>query len=670
MVILAALLGANAAAGESHPTASGVLPLLTRNSQVQALSPVEAARSYPVHIKGVVTYVDVRSGMLHVQDASAGIFVFVGESHSDIPLRAGQFVDLAGVSRAGDFSPTIAHATIHVLGMRPWPKPTTVPFNYLLAGTEDAQWIEAEGVVRAGHRARHLLFLTVAAPAGKFQAITPDFDANWKEELVNARVKLHGALSANFNEQHQSVAFRVFVPRRDCIHIDSPSPRDMFEGPVISALAIGQYHPQWESDRRVHVRGTLLATEPGQGLYFSDGKGSLEIEESPDCAAHPGDLVNVIGFPASIAGRPGLEDAACLVEGRGPLPAGLPATAEQLIPARSYAEDSGGVAPAENFDMKMLAVEGHILQIIHAPDGETLEMVADNRNFVAKLPLFTRADPEVKPDSTVRVTGLCVLTYDHYRRVQFFRLLVPDRAGIVVLEQPRWWNRRVALACVCMMVLLFLAALAWAWLLRTQVSRQTAELQTALASLTRLSHSDPLTGVANRRLFDDTLLKELARARRSGDYVSLLMVDIDCFKSINDRFGHLQGDECLIQVARALASVPRRVTDLVARFGGEEFGVILLTEDGNTLSVADAMRQRVEDLAIPSPASPHRVVTVSIGISTAAPRAGEISAKDVIAAADRGLYEAKSKGKNQVRAVSLAITGDPKRGIGEPCVLA
>jgi diguanylate cyclase (GGDEF)-like protein len=231
--------------------------------------------------------------------------------------------------------------------------------------------------------------------------------------------------------------------------------------------------------------------------------------------------------------------------------------------------------------------------------------------------------------------------------VQFFRILVPDWGGVSLVARPSWWNLRLALWSVGSSTLICLCALAWVYLLRTQVRLQTGELKRANTSLTRLSKLDALTGVANRRYFQETLDAEISRAGRSDRYVSLLMVDVDYFKGINDSWGHLKGDECLVEIARALEKAPRQSTDFIARFGGEEFTVILPTDEKSARTVAESIRRRVADLAVPNPSSPFRSVTISVGVATLKP-GGKASATDLISAADRSLYEAKRMGRNRV----------------------
>jgi diguanylate cyclase (GGDEF)-like protein len=165
--------------------------------------------------------------------------------------------------------------------------------------------------------------------------------------------------------------------------------------------------------------------------------------------------------------------------------------------------------------------------------------------------------------------------------------------------------------------------------------------------------SDGLTGVANRRFFDQAIEKEVRRARRSSMPLSLLMIDIDFFKSYNDHYGHQLGDDTLIRVAGALGECLQRKDDLVARYGGEEFAVVLPeTGQVQALKLAEALRTRVALLDIPHAHTGDKpYVTISIGLAT---RRGDaqLEASALIRAADRALYEAKHAGRDRVIAVT------------------
>ena len=167
--------------------------------------------------------------------------------------------------------------------------------------------------------------------------------------------------------------------------------------------------------------------------------------------------------------------------------------------------------------------------------------------------------------------------------------------------------------------------------------------------LQRLMNSDGLTGLSNRRHFDEYLELEWRRAMRDQSQLSLLMIDVDYFKAFNDSFGHLAGDEALRQVAEAIRASCSRPSDLPARYGGEEFALVLPnTSPGGARLVAEKLRQTVVGLAIshnmPQAGS---VLTISIGLATHTPAVGS-HCRQLISAADKGLYQAKNGGRNQV----------------------
>nr|WP_314481582.1 PleD family two-component system response regulator [uncultured Pseudomonas sp.] len=167
--------------------------------------------------------------------------------------------------------------------------------------------------------------------------------------------------------------------------------------------------------------------------------------------------------------------------------------------------------------------------------------------------------------------------------------------------------------------------------------------------LQRLMNSDGLTGLSNRRHFDEYLELEWRRAMREQQQLSLLMIDVDYFKAYNDTFGHLAGDEALRRVAEAIRGSCSRPSDLPARYGGEEFALVLPnTSPGGARLVAEKLRQSVLGLGIEHTApAPGSRLTVSVGLATQVPPIGS-HCRQLISAADKGLYQAKNGGRNQV----------------------
>jgi two-component system chemotaxis family response regulator WspR len=179
-------------------------------------------------------------------------------------------------------------------------------------------------------------------------------------------------------------------------------------------------------------------------------------------------------------------------------------------------------------------------------------------------------------------------------------------------------------------------------------SSQQQVLETNL-ELQRLTHSDGLTGLSNRRYFDEYLAAEWRRAEREGIELGLLMLDVDNFKSYNDTYGHVRGDDVLRHVANAIQTVANRPADLTARFGGEEFAIILPAASAGSLRLlGERVRREIERLALPhAGSSTGPVLTISIGGASTIPTPGS-PATSVIEAADLALYQAKHEGRNRV----------------------
>jgi diguanylate cyclase (GGDEF)-like protein len=179
---------------------------------------------------------------------------------------------------------------------------------------------------------------------------------------------------------------------------------------------------------------------------------------------------------------------------------------------------------------------------------------------------------------------------------------------------------------------------------------EEANFQRSLATAEQQASSDPLTGIANRRHFDQMIEREWLRAARDQTSLSVLLLDVDHFKLYNDVNGHLTGDTCLRQVVAAIRPVVSRPADLLARYGGEEFVVVLPNTDAaGARQMAEWIRQAVEVSRLPHAGNaPHGVLTLSIGCATMTPHP-EITHLQLLEAADQALYRAKSSGRNCVQ---------------------
>jgi diguanylate cyclase (GGDEF)-like protein len=187
------------------------------------------------------------------------------------------------------------------------------------------------------------------------------------------------------------------------------------------------------------------------------------------------------------------------------------------------------------------------------------------------------------------------------------------------------------------------------------VEARTEELQIANERLEELSRVDGLTGIANRRHLDEELAREWRRMLRQEKHLSVIMCDIDHFKLYNDTYGHQQGDACLTQVAKAIKSSINRPADLVSRYGGEEFCIVLpeTTQEGAAI-LAEIVRENVKYLKLEHSSSPvSKLVSLSLGVASMIPdRNSQPSV--LLEAADRALYQAKGNGRDRVE-VNLQV---------------
>jgi len=222
----------------------------------------------------------------------------------------------------------------------------------------------------------------------------------------------------------------------------------------------------------------------------------------------------------------------------------------------------------------------------------------------------------------------------------------------IYVARTAFWNGMAALVAS---ILLFGFR---ATLLQVRYLQSQRSLQEARDRLEELSLHDALTGVANRRSFDQSLEMEWNRAVRADQPLSFLFIDVDHFKQLNDRYGHRAGDECLLRVASTLRTHLLRSGDCIARYGGEEFAVILPgTDHHGAFAIAAKMLQAIEELQIPNPLLESRFLTISIGVSTrTGPQINSPSA--LLDHADAALYEAKAAGRNRI-VVARSAQADP-----------
>ncbi len=174
------------------------------------------------------------------------------------------------------------------------------------------------------------------------------------------------------------------------------------------------------------------------------------------------------------------------------------------------------------------------------------------------------------------------------------------------------------------------------------------EMYKKIDTIEHIAKTDSLTELLNRRAFDISFEREWSHSKRQQIPISLLMIDIDHFKLFNDTFGHIEGDKCLQRVAKSLSLTQYRSTDIVARFGGEEFIILLVDCNlSKAVSIAEEIRQNIEQLALSNPKSPRGYITLSIGVASMVNQKNN-EATNLLKLSDSNLYHAKHNGRNLV----------------------
>ena len=628
------------------------LPTLTKAGDVHGLTLAEARQAYPVCLRAVVTYydpyIDVRHIAMFVHDSSGSIFVSLS-SPTEIPMTAGTLVEITGTSGAGDFAPIVNGGSVRTIGASHLPaRPPRASLTELLTGKYDGAWVQVEGVVRSVREFGTNVNVAMSLSDGSLYATTIRESGADYRHLVDAKVTIRGNAAPVFNGKLQMIGARLLFPDLKQVTVEDSATADPFQLPIVPTERLLSYTPDISFRRRVRVRGRVSLIWPGRLLCIQDGTHSLCVESTENLGFTEGDVVDIVGFPEIGGLTPTLADTvARSVAHAGKLPA-LPVTAEQAI---------GG-----DYDNRLVRIEGKVIGRDRASKDPTMVLSAQKFLFQVVLPDRKWGDAGAvwEDGSTVRVTGICSVQITGAGDLReglsvpnSFRVLLRSPEDVVVVHRPSWWTAEHLLPLLAAVLAIALCVLGWVMMLRNRIAEQAKVIQEQNVIFRGLSFKDGLTGIPNRRTFDVTLQAEFDRCSRLMTPISLLLIDIDHFKALNDEYGHQQGDECLKRIGRALTAVPLRDLDLVARYGGEEFAVILPECDATgAFKVAEAMHAAVLDLRIAHYASTtNGFVSVSIGTATLRPRCGGES-RFLVSMADRALYQSKFLGRNRTSAAA------------------
>jgi signal transduction histidine kinase len=452
------------------PTPGGAdtnLPEQTLVVQIRNLSPKEAAKGYPVRIVGVVTFCGLSGFEQFVQDDSGGIYVDRTRCKDNVPLAAGQRVEISGFSGPGEYAPVIHAEHVRLLGKSSFPQShaTTVPM--MMTGAEDSQWVSLRGVVRSRAVEARQPVLVLATGDGLIKArLSGPGQTPAPADYIDAEVEVLGVCKTVFNEHRRLESVELRVPDWTQIDVKESPPENPFQLAVRPIDELSQFHSRSSGLHRVRLEGRVILRQADGTFFLEDESGGIRVQPK-DLAAGipPNEWTEVVGFPAVIDGLPVLQDASSkALTNREPI-AAMPLTVESPINAELHAT--------------LVWLEGRVLSYSAGRREERLTVQFGSGVTDALLEKTAKGESlnRIQPGSVVRLTGVYLARLDETRKAQSFQLLLRSPKDVRVLSRPSWWTSRRTFSVLGGAAAVLLLAVAWIGLLRARVGQRTRELR-------------------------------------------------------------------------------------------------------------------------------------------------------------------------------------------------
>jgi signal transduction histidine kinase len=536
-ILCAAILGAAVlitpaisatGAGSVAPPAEGDLPILTNVVQIRLLTPNEAQKAFPVKLRGVVTYYDVRANDLFLQDATAGIYVVLNPE-SCSKLVAGQSVEIAGTTDVGDFAPVVKARDVHVTGHVPLPFPQQVTMNQLFTGKEDSQWIEVDGVVRSATVLADRKYLNLAMDGQRLMVSIENLDQSNATEVISkyigTMVRVRGVCYSRYNSLGQFWLPWVAVASLDDVTVERPSsdpPK------VVSIANLARFNSRGYYGNRVKVTGVVTLQKDDGAVFIQDNGRGLCVLLAQSRPLAPGDRIMVSGYTALGDYIPILEDATVEVLGHGQAPTPVAVDLGSLL------------GSPEKFDYVLVRVQANLVNVISGPAQETLVLEASNTVITAGIANGQAggAIKSLRDGSQLALTGIFIAqaplkwipgfipsrekpgSNPFYFPPDSVQVLLRAPEDIAVLHHPSWWTLARLLWVVGVMMLALLIGFAWVVALDRRVRRQTQIITEKVRREGMMEERDRIA-----REFHDTLEQELVAITMQLDAIKAQSAD-------------------------------------------------------------------------------------------------------------------------------------------------